>query len=119
MSTPSRAMRSESGDTAIDEDERQPIHEAIDGRPARLGEAETDVEEHERGDRDERRPDRKVVADQRLLRRVADHHDQYQIEARHLRQRSLARQAKDNEQEAVEDGDAKERTGDPRNQERR
>ena len=93
----------------VDEDDWQPIHEAIDRRPARLGEAEADVDEHERADRDHRRPDGEIVTDQRLLGRVADDHHQHQIEARHLRQRSLAREAKDDEQEAIDDDDAKQR----------
>ncbi len=62
-------------------------------------------------DRDESRPDGEVVTDQCLLGRVANDHHQDQVEARHLRQRSLARQTKDDEQEAVDDYDAKESAG--------
>ena len=71
-------------------------------RRARLGGAEADVQEHERRHRDKRGAEGEVVADQRLLRGIADDEHQQQVEARHLRQRAFPREAKHDEQKAID-----------------
>ena len=91
---------------------------ALDGtaEPSRrLGERlEREVEAEQGDDRDEPAPDRHVLADHRVLDRVADDEDDDELEDGHLPDLALARDADDGDQEQVDDGGPDDHVGEAR-----
>ena len=68
----------------------------------RLDGTENDVQKDERRHCDKRGAEGEVVADERLLRGIADDEHQQQVEARHLRQRAFPGEAKHDEQKPID-----------------
>ena len=62
------------------------------------------IEPEQRQDRDQAAPQRRVLADHRVLDRVRDDEDDDQLEDRHLADLALAGQAQDDDEEQVDDG---------------
>ena len=72
---------------------------------------EAEVQGEQRHDRDEAAPQRRVLADHRVLDRVADDEDDHQLEDGHLAHLALARQAQGHDDEEVDDGGPQDHLG--------
>jgi hypothetical protein len=74
---------------------------SVDPRPALLQQRHQHVEPDQRRDHDRAVDHRIVLADQRLLRGLADDQQQHEIERRDLRERALAGETQQHQHEEV------------------
>ncbi len=113
MSTPSRSIRSRKISPLKIKNQWSTVNDAVDRWPAVLHLTERDVDQIQAAHRDDRSRDRKVVADQPLLRRITNDEQDDEVEAGHLGHGALAGDPKDEEQKAVDCDDTQEDAGRP------